>query len=167
MNYKHIDTMHPLNRPHSVDKSTGDFLYSLYTLLFDAKHLELSVKQRTFETAAVCPHSWRVVSISVDALRHINENKSAKGLHRAHVLSRNERAWHMFNRDSPLNQDDLLLYFFEHDTVALVTTLENAKDGTSHWSRLYAVPFGILCAGSFSIYARKCDLDWAENLGQS
>jgi len=56
-----------------------------------------------------------------------------------------------------------LEYFFEHDTVALVTKAENSKEGTSHWSPLLPVPEGLFTAGSFSIYVRKRkELKWVE-----
>ncbi len=61
----------------------------------------------------------------------------------------------MFQRQEPLSQEQLLEYFFEHDTVALVTKAENAKDGGDHWSKLHEVPEGLFTAGSFSIYVRK------------
>jgi len=152
--------MHPQNRPHRVDQTTGDFLFQIYTLLFEAKHLSLRTKQRTFETAADSNNTWRVVSISQDALDHINNEKTAKGLRRAHILSRSDRAKYLFGREEPLSKNKLLEYFFEHDTVALVTATENGKPGSGHWTRLYAVPEGILTTGSFSIYARKLDIKW-------
>jgi len=152
---------HPLNRPHRVDSSTAQFLFGLYSYLF-AANVSLRIKQRTFETAAESRDMWRVVSISRAALECIALNKTAKGLQRGHILSRNDRALHMFKRDQPLTQAELLGYFFEHDTVALITKAENSRDGTAHWSPLLAVPEGIFTAGSFfSIYVRKSkDLPW-------
>jgi len=56
-------------------------------------------------------------------------------------------------------------YFFEHDTVALVTKAENAKDGVAHWSPLHPVPEGLFTAGSFSIYVRKGkEIPWVSSL---
>jgi hypothetical protein len=156
---------HPHNRPHTVDKQTGDFLHLLYELLFRSDHLELRVKQRTFETAAETKNSWRVVSITSAAIEHLRETESAKGLQRGHLLSRSDRAKYLFNRDVPLSRDELLQYFFEHDTVALVTRVENAKDGVQHWSKLHPVPEGLFTEGSFSIYARKRkELKWIKTL---
>jgi len=153
---------HPLNRPHRVDTSTGDFLFTLYQLLFHAD-VELRIKQRTFETAADSKNSWRVVSISHAAIQHILQTGSAKGLRRGHLLSRVERAKYLFKREAPLLKDGLLDYFFEHDTVALVTHAENNKDGTAHWSPLVAVPEDHFTAGSFSIYVRKGkELAWVK-----
>lgn len=64
-----------------------------------------------------------------------------------------------------MSREDLLHYFFEHDTVALVTTQENAKDGIAGWSKLLAVPDGLFNAGSFSIHARKGkELVWVTSL---
>jgi len=145
---------HPHNRPHSVDQETGDFLHLLYELLYCAK-LDHRIKQRTFETAADSQNSWRVVSISEAALEHLRTTGLAKGLQRGHILSRVERAKYLFDRAPPLVKADLLDYFFEHDTVALVTKAENAKNGIDHWSPLHPVPEGLFNAGSFSIYARK------------
>jgi hypothetical protein len=150
---------HPHNRPHRVDATAGKFLYALYELLFSAD-VALRVKQRTFETAAESKDSWRVVSISRAALEQINDRKSAKDLRRGHMLSRRERAAHLFVRDAPLPQADLLSYFFDHDTVALVTKSENARHGCCHWSELLAVPAGLFTAGSFSIYVRQPELAW-------
>ena len=145
---------HPKNRPHSVDAETASFLFTLYKLLHAAQ-VDLRIKQRTFETAADSKNSWRVVSISSDALAHIAKTGEAKGLQRGHLLSRAERAKHLFQRAQPLTQPELLSFFFEHDTVALVTKVENAKDGGEHWSQLHEVPEGLFTAGSFSIYMRK------------
>jgi hypothetical protein len=146
--------IHPKNRPHSVAGETAQFLFTLYKLLFAAA-VDLRTKQRTFETAADSKNSWRVVSVSKSALAHIARTGEAKGLQRGHLLARAERAKYLFERLEPLDQDQLLNYFFEHDTVALVTKSENAKDGGDHWSELYEVPEGMFTAGSFSIYVRK------------
>lgn len=156
--------VHPLNRPHGVDAATGEFLYTLYGLLFVAT-VDLRIKQRTFETAADSKNSWRVVSVSEAALEHIRNAGHAKGLQRGHILPRITRAQYLFNRDAPFSQTKLLDYFFEHDTVALVTKVENAKDGASHWSPLHAVPEGLFTAGSFSIYLRKGkEISWVKSL---
>ena len=145
---------HPHNRPHKVDASTSEFLFTLYELLFNAQ-IDLRIKQRTFETAADSKNSWRVVSISEAAIEHISKTSEAKGLQRGHMLSRVDRAKHLFNREAALTEPELLEYFFEHDTVAMVTKAENSKDGVLHWSGLHAVPEGLFTAGSFSIYSRK------------
>lgn len=154
--------VHPCNRPHRVDSTAGEFLYALYVLLFSAD-IELRIKQRTFETAAESKDSWRVVSITEAALEQIRTSGTAKGLQRGHLLSRVRRAQYLFHRDTPLPQTELLEYFFEHDTVALVTKAENSKDGTSHWTPLHAVPEGLFTAGSFSVYARKGkEIPWVQ-----
>jgi hypothetical protein len=154
---------HPKNRPHRVDADTAQFLHTLYKLLFAAA-VDLRIKQRTFETAADSKNSWRVVSISENALAHIAKTGEAKGLQRGHLLARVERAKYLFERDAPLSQDQLLAYFFEHDTVALVTKAENAKDGGNHWSVLHEVPEGMFTAGSFSIYVRKSkEVPWVHS----
>jgi hypothetical protein len=155
---------HPLNRPHRVDSPTGEFLFTLYGLLFAAK-VDLRIKQRTFETAADSKNSWRVVSISEAALQHIRNAGDAKGLQRGHMLSRISRAQHLFARDTPLGQTELLEYFFEHDTVALVKKAENSRAGVAHWSPLHPVPESLFTAGSFSIYVRKGkELPWVNSL---
>jgi len=152
------------NRPHCVVPATEDFLYRLYEMLFSEPGLSLRTRQRTFETAADCPDSWRVVCVSHDALVQIVQTASAKGLRRAHPTSRSERAGHLFERDRPLNRSELLPYFFKHDTVALVTAAENTQEGVAHWSKLYKVPPGIFTSGSFSIHARRIDLEWAKTI---
>lgn len=154
---------HPHNRPYQVDASTGEFLSTLYKLLFDAK-VDLRIKQRTFETAAYSNNAWRVVSISEAALEHIRKTGEAKGLQRGHILSRANRARHLFDRDTAITDAALLEYFFEHDTVAMVTKAENSKDGVAHWSPLYAVPEGLFTAGSFAIYLRKGkEIPWVKS----
>lgn len=155
---------HPANRPHEVDELTGDFIYLLYKLLFTAD-IDQRIKQRTLETGAESKNSWRVVSISEKALEHLKKHRSAKGLQRGHILTRASRAQHLFNRANPLTRNELLTYFFLHDTVALVTKEENAIDGASHWSPLREVPQGAFNAGSFSIYVRqKVELAWVDGL---
>src|SRR5206468_781793 len=60
---------------------------------------------------------------------------------------------------------ELLRFFFDHDTSALVTAEENKQDGTKGWSTLHPVPQGHLTSGSFSIKPRKrSDLPWAKAL---
>ena len=84
------------------------------------------------------------------------------------MLPRVSRAQHLFNRDIPITEAELLEYFFEHDTVAMVTKAENSKEGVSHWSPLYAVPEGLFTAGSFSIYVRKSkEIPWVQLTGDS
>lgn len=84
------------------------------------------------------------------------------------MLPRARRGQHLFNRDAPLTAPELLEYFFEHDTVAMVTKTENSKDGVAHWSQLHAVPEGLFTVGSFSIYVRKgIEVPWVESLGSS
>lgn len=154
---------HPKNRPHRVDANTAQFLYTLYKLLFDAS-VDLRIKQRTFETAADSKNSWRVVSISQYALEHIAKTGDAKGLQRGHLLARIDRAKHLFECSEPLSQEQLLDYFFEHDTVALITKAENAKDGCNHWSKIREVPDGMFTAGSFSIYVRqRKEIPWVHS----
>lgn len=159
--------IHPHNRPHRVEASTGEFLFTIYKLLFDAK-VDLRIKQRTFETAADSKNSWRVVSISQAAIDHIKKTGEAKGLQRGHMLPRVSRAQHLFNRNTPFTEPELLEYFFENDTVAMVTKAENSKDGVAHWSQLHAVPEGLFTAGSFSIYVRKGkEIPWVQSLGST
>lgn len=148
----------------TVDHETGEFLYTIYNLLFNA-NIDFYIKQRTFETAANSKNSWRVVSISKNAIQHIIKHKNAKGLQRGHLLQRSLRSDYLFKREHPLNKDELLSYFFEHDTVALITKEENDKSGTSHWSDLVPVPEDLFTAGSFSIYLRKSkEIPWIETL---
>lgn len=92
----------------------------LYGLVFGA-NVDLRIKQRTFETAADSRNSWRVVSVTEAALKLTGETGAAKGLQRGYMLPRIVRAQYLFDREAPLTQDELLEYFFEHETVALVT----------------------------------------------
>lgn len=152
---------HPNNRPHTVNANTAAFLYRIYLLLFKASDIKEWTKQKTFEAAAESTNSWRVVSISEAALQQIANSKSAKGLRRGHILSRSERARRMFGVKEPMSKEQLTKFFFDNDTVALITKEENAKDGPDHWTPLHAVPDGIFNSGSFSIHVRKRkDLPW-------
>jgi hypothetical protein len=105
------------------------------------------------------------VSISADALHVLRSTGSAKGLQRGHILARIDRANFLFDRRVPLERNELRRYFFEHDTVALVTKAENSRSGVRHWSALHEVPEGLFNAGSFSICARKGkELAWVGSL---
>lgn len=162
-----LSLLAPFNRPHSVDEETADFLYALYQLLRKApKSMNKHAKKRTFENAADSAHAWRVVCISQKALQRIAENKCTKGLRRAHAMPREERFQTIFGDGArEWGRDELLRFFFEHDTCALVTGEENNQDTTAQWSPLHAVEEGYLCKGSFAIYARKnTDVPWAEKL---
>ncbi|MDI1258273.1 hypothetical protein [Aquabacterium sp.] len=155
------------NRPYEVDEETADFLFAMYLLLRKApKSMSNHAKKRTFENAADSAHAWRVVCISEKALKHIAENKSAAGLRRAHAMPREERFQQIFGEDArEWGRGELLSFFFEHDTCALVTGKENNQHTTEQWSKLYPVEEGILCKGSFAVYARKTiDVPWAEKL---
>lgn len=157
----------PFNRPHSADEDTAAFLYALYQLLRDAPaSMSNHAKKRTFESAADGAHAWRVVCISENALRHIAEKETAVGLRRAHALSREARFQLLFGDVTHVwERDDLLNFFFEHDTCALVTEDENNQDTTEQWSQLHRVDEGYLCKGSFAVYARrKTDVPWAKKL---
>ena len=160
----------PFNRPHKVDEETADFLYALYKLLRAAPaSMTRHAKKRTFESGADGAHAWRVVCISEHALKHLVENKTTKSLRRAHATAREERFQAIFGEGAKeWERDELTKFFFDNDTCALVTGDENKHDKTNHWSKLYAVPDGYLCKGSFAIYARKnTDLLWAEKLWNS
>ncbi len=153
------------NRPHKVDDETAEFLYSLYKLLRTApKSMSDHAKKRTFENAADSAHAWRVVCISENALQQLADSKTTQKLRRAHAMPREKRFQTIFGEGSrQWDRDELMKFFFENDTCALVTSDENNQDTTSHWSRLCKVPEGILCKGSFAVYARKnTDVPWAE-----
>ncbi len=144
------------------DDEFAQTFYEIYEALFRS-NLKLYSKQRCLEWAADGNHTWRIVGISLDALKALCANKSAAGLRRAHSLERSARASYVFDRNSPLSRRDLLEYFFQHDTTTLVTSAENAKEGTEHWSKVIPVPEGIFASASFSVYAsKKSDIPWAE-----
>lgn len=144
------------------DDEFAQTFYEIYEALFRS-NLKLYSKQRCLEWAADGNHTWRIVGISRAALEELCANKSAAGLKRAHSLDRSARAKHVFDRSTLLSLRDLLDFFFQHDTTTLVTSSENAKDGTEHWSEVIVVPEGILRSASFSVYASKRrGIPWAE-----
>jgi hypothetical protein len=164
-----ISKLAPFNRPHKPDADTADFLYRIYKLLLEAPaSMGAHSRKRTFESADGA-HSWKVVCISQDALQHLATAGDTKTLRRAHALSRELRFQSIFGPDARVwTKADLMAYFFEHDTCALVTSPENNRDTTDSWSRLHAVPEHILCKGSFAVYARKTvDVRWAKDLWAS
>lgn len=165
-----ISQLAEFNRPHRPDAQTADFLFRVYKLLLEAPPcVSTHSKKRTFESAADGAHSWKVVCISQNALEHIATKGDTKSLRRAHALSREQRFQKIFGDGANhWTKADLMAYFFEHDTCALVTTLENNKDTTDDWSKLHPVPSHILCKGSFAVYARKTvDVPWANALWSS
>jgi peptidoglycan/xylan/chitin deacetylase (PgdA/CDA1 family) len=95
MSVQAVPTMSALkafNRPHTVDEATADFLYCLYELLRRAPStVDKHARQRTFESAALGSHTWRIVCISRNALEHVVATRSVEKLKRAHALSRGER----------------------------------------------------------------------------
>jgi hypothetical protein len=171
-----ISKLAPFNRAHKPDAATADFLFSVYKLLLEAPpSMNDHAKKRTFESAADGAHSWTVVCISRDALEHIATKGEAKSLRRAHALSRELRFQKIFGPGAKVwTKDDLMAYFFEHDTCALVSLDENKKHTTDGWSDLYKVPEhltgrkGALMRsfpGSFSVGARKTvEVPWAKAL---
>ena len=106
---------HPIfrasNRYHVPTKEMTQDLYKLYELLRDL-NLSLRSKQMSFETAADCSDSWQIVCISYDAAKVIDSTESAKGLRRAHPISRKQRAERMFS-EGKMAKGELIRYFFE------------------------------------------------------
>lgn len=150
-------------RQHRPEREEAEFLYRVYQLLREAPaSMNKHAKKRTFENAADGIHSWRVVCISEAALEHLVREGTTKTLRRAHEPSREWRFQEMFGEGARAwTREELMAHFFEHDICALVTTPENGRHGSKHWTKLHAVPDGILCKGSFAVYATKADLDWA------
>lgn len=150
-------------RRHIPKHEEAEFLYRVYQLLRDAPAgMTKHVKKRTFENAADGVHSWRVVCISQAALEHLVREGTTKTLRRAHEPSREWRFQEMFGEGARAwPREELMSHFFDHDICALVTSPENGKQGSKHWSKLHAVPEGVLCKGSFAVYATKDDLEWA------
>lgn len=141
----------------------ADFLYSLYLILQQAP-LSKHGRYRTFETAAVDLYPWHIDSISLNALEHLVSERSAKGLRRGHRMARKERGEKLFGEGAPcLTQELMLDFFFENDCVTLITGQENALDGIAHWSAQISVPKEYLKGGSYSPYATRADIDWAED----
>lgn len=165
------------NRAHAPDLQVADFLFQVYELLLNAPpSMSPHAKKRTFENAADGAHSWPVVCVSEDALKQLLANKGdARGLRRAHAVSREVRYQSIFGADAKRwTKEELVRFFFEHDICALVTFNENKTDTVDGWSDLYAVPEllegrkGMMhrpFPGSFSVYARKTvELPWAQKL---
>lgn len=171
-----ISELAAFNRPHKPSAETADFLFRVYKLLLEAPaSMSAHSKKRTFENAADGAHSWKVVCISRAALEHLVIKGNTTTLRRAHALSREVRFQNMFGPGAGVwSKDDLMSFFFEHDTCALVSSEENKRHTTAGWSALYPVPAlmhgrkGALVApfpGSFSVHARKTvELPWARTL---
>lgn len=138
------------------------FLFELYQFLLKAP-LTPYGRYRTFENAAVDLQPLRLDSISLKALFHLVNEKSAKGLRRGHRMPRKERAAIMFDESTSWGESELLSFFYDNDAVTLITREENTKDGVLHWSPKIAVPPDILTTGSFSVKANHKDLRWASN----
>ncbi|MFS2139166.1 hypothetical protein [Duganella sp. Dugasp56] len=153
----------PFNKPHTPTKEAEEFIYQIYSLLFEAKGINLRTKQTTLETAAVNLYPWKVVCISEAALRHILTTGLADGLRRGHPFKRADRAKRLFDRAEAMKIREFIKYYFENDTVALVMRKENGKHGTNHWSRLIDVPEGRLSTGSFAVRLGPGDLDWVKD----
>ncbi|MEB0114472.1 hypothetical protein QN397_24635 [Variovorax sp. RTB1] len=152
-----------------IDPPAGDFLFDLYSLLRNAPPtIGPWPRQRTFEAAADALYPWRIVAISIDAIRHVANLQGAAGLRRAHAVSRNQRYLSIFGQEAqPLTRAELLNFFFQNDTCALVTTVENATDGFAHWSNLFSVapPYFQAAAGRFRAPVRLgLEVPWAVNM---
>lgn len=140
----------------------SDFLYNLYFILRSAP-LTMHGRYRTFETAAVDMSPWHIDAISLDALEHLVTERTAKGLKRGHRMARRERGEQLFGDGMPVMTKEAMLYFFfNNDRVTMITGEENAQDGVDHWSEQIPVPKEYLKGGSYSPYATKADIAWAE-----
>jgi hypothetical protein len=148
----------------NLTTTQSDFLYNLY-LMMRAAPLTMHGRYRTFEAAAVdiCP--WHIDAISLNALAHLVNKETAKGLKRGHRMARKQRGEQLFSDFTRvMSQDVMLRFFFENDCVTLITGDENAQGGIDHWSEQIPVPKEHMKGGSYSPYATKADIAWAKDV---
>ncbi|VTU43529.1 hypothetical protein H6P1_00496 (plasmid) [Variovorax sp. PBL-H6] len=145
----------------SLSKQAQADLYRLYEVLFEVRDLPASNKQRAFEAAAVGKHTWPIVGITMDALKHLCTKGTCDGLRRAHRVKRIDRAAAMFVRAERMTPDELFKHFFELDEVVLATVKENGRHGITHWAEVIDVPVEYFTRTGMKAVATDEDLAWA------
>ena len=133
--------MQDINRPHTPDKATADFIYEAYMLLRRApESFGTWARQGAMENIAACSVSWRPIAISEDALRRIGATRSNKGCARGHWYDRKQRHKDLFG-PAALEPEVLMKHFYDHDTTVLITKEQNdARGAYSTWGRIVPVP---------------------------
>lgn len=155
--------MRHINRPYIPDETTADFLYGLYQLLKDAPpHVSKWARQRALESAAECPHSWRSIGISENALREIAAVGKRTDQQRGHWFARHQRYSALFgNPPAEMDRASFIRYFFEHDTTVIITKAQNnAKGDYQTWGKIIPIPEGLFPARGYSFAVGEKEVRW-------
>lgn len=156
--------MHDINRPHTPDEATADFLYKTYLLLRTAPpSFSKWARQLGLESVASCANSWRVIGITETALREIAAAGERTNQQRGHWYPREHGYSALFGENSQdLDRDAFIKFFFDHDTTVIVTKAQNNKNGDhSTWGRIILVPEGLFPLSGYSFGVRvKTEMPW-------
>lgn len=155
-NERDDEAIRSINRPYRPNDELSKFVHKMYLELRNAPVAYAGyhwARQAAMENIAAHPGSWRVIGISEAALRLVAKNGSSDGLRRAHWHDRGGRYRRLFGVDSKeMTREELMEYFYDHDTTILVPQLENnLKTHHSTWGRIIPVPEG----GYFGIGGKK------------
>jgi hypothetical protein len=157
--------MQDINRPHTPDEATAEFLYKNYLLLRTAPpSVTKWARQLALESIASCKNSWRVIGISELALREIAAAGKRTDQQRGHWYPREKRYGTLFGEKSKiLERDAFIKFFFEHDTTVILTKAQNNKNGDhSTWGRIVPVDEGFFPLRGYIFGVRKgIEVPWA------
>lgn len=154
--------MYDINRPHTPDAVTGDFLYENYLLLRKAPpSITKWARQLALESIASCENSWRVIGITEEALREIAGAGGRTDQQRGHWFPRETRYGALFG-DKALERDAFIKFFYEHDTTVILTKSQNNKDGDhSTWGKIIPVKEGLFPLRGYVFGVRKrTEMPW-------
>ncbi len=160
--------MRDINRPHTPDEATAEFLYKNYLLLRTAPpSITKWARQLALESIASCENSWRVIGISELALREIAAAGERTDQQRGHWYPREMRYGALFGEKSKvLEHDAFIKFFFEHDTTVILTKAQNNKNGDhSTWGKIVPVTEGLFPLRGYIFGVRKrTEVPWARKL---
>ena len=116
---------------------SNDVTYAVYLTLHGAKTLYPPKTLRVVisELMYADPFAWRAVGITRAALDAYLQagKKRIGGIQRAHLTDRKKMVDHVLDRDEPLSQEDLFLYWRETDRSVISLTSENLRNSLGNW----------------------------------
>jgi hypothetical protein len=158
--------MQDINRPHTPDEATADFLYQHYLLLRTApRSFSKWARQLALESIASSEDSWRVIGVSEAALRELAREGKKTDQQRGHWFPREKRYGELFDEETEVkDRDAFIKFFFEHDTTVVVTKVQNNKNGHhSTWGEIIPVPEGYFPISGYSFgFRKRKELLWAK-----
>lgn len=122
------------------DQLTAERRRVTYTIYIELHASRASFPKKTLravftEMMYADPSAWRAVGITraaLDTYRAAGKNK-VQGVERAHLTDRWRMVEHVFERETPLTEDELFAYWEETDRVVIALRGENRQNVLGDW----------------------------------